>query len=152
MPTTEIFVVPQKHFVAPDRSYWMDESSKYCRYIGVFYDYTLNFDDLLYWDSSVDLNNNTITNVLHKLSVAILKLGREGIKPIIPGPDWECGNYWRWGHREQPGGGRTVNLPDSERKQVLLLHLINMYNKLIKMNKKNKLLYCYVHRGWGYER
>lgn len=152
MPTRQIFVVPQKHFVAPDRSYWMDESSKYCRYIGVFYDFTLNFNDLMYWDSSIDLNNNTITNVLHKLSIAIQKLGREGIKPITPCPDWEYSNRC-WGHiAHQPGGGRTVNLPDAERKQVLLLHLINMYNKLIKMNKKNKLLYCYTHFGWGYER
>ena len=106
----------------------------------------------MYWDSSIDLNNNTITNVLHKLSIAMQKLGREGIKPIIPGPDWEYSNRC-WGHiAHQPGGGRTVNLPDAERKQVLLLHLINMYNELIKMNKKNKLLYCYTHFGWGYER
>jgi hypothetical protein len=50
----------------------------------------------MYWDSSIDLNNNTITNVLHKLSIAIQKLGRDGIKPIIPRPDWEYSDMC-WG-------------------------------------------------------
>ena len=142
----EIYIVPQKHFIPP-----VDFTFKrYNKFIDSLYDYTLNFDDLKYWDSKIDLNNNTIVNVLHKLSVSISRLEKEGIKPIQIPKDWNDihNKDLIYGYVDRPNGGMGINLPDTVRKRVLLFHLINMYNKLIKRNKKNKLFYCYVYEGW----
>ncbi len=145
-----IYIVPRKHFQPPLK---VNHTCRYSEVIDFIYDYTLNFTDLNYWDTDVDLNNNTIANVLHKLSLAIRRLTNEGVVPYPsePKPNWDIESYdnkWLYGFYDLPQYGMSRNLPDNERKRCLLYHLINIYNKLLKINKKNKLMYCYIFYSW----
>lgn len=145
-----IYIVSQKHFIQPDKmicslsnygnSGKLIKKNKYSEYDYVFEDWTSNFNNLLYWNTDLDLNNRTLTEVLHKLSVAISRLKRENIEPKQYEDFYTYPSWW-FGHKN--GSGLSQNLSNEERKPILLLHLIDLYDAFMKINKKNKTYYCY---------
>ena len=138
----QIYITTQKHFIPADRS-----NNKYTNFICCFDDWTFNFNDLLYWNTEIDLNNKTIVEVLHKLSVAISRLKRENICPkqfTPPGPIFLLPEWWFGRIRKSSNSIQTIDMSDEERKEILLLHLLNKYDILLRIYKKNKKLYCYL--------
>ena len=148
-----VYIVPQKHFIPPEinitsienygKSGKLTERGNYSRYVDVFEDYTGNFEDLLYWNTDVDLNGKTLDEVLRKIDITISRLNREGIEQHPYTPNFFLPSWW-FGHDDRNRTVRSVNLPDEERKSVLLLHLSMMYDNLQKIYNKNRVYYCYV--------
>jgi hypothetical protein len=139
-----IFITSQKHFIPPSFSNNENVNNKFSKYEHYFDDWTTNFTDLLYWDTDLDLNNKTLVEALHKLSVAISRLEREGVTPILYNEDEFLLPKWWFGNvRISADCGLTKPMPMEERKSILLLHLLNLYNDLTKIHKKNKNFYCY---------
>ena len=149
-----IYITSQKHFIPPKRiicklsDYGKPSkfqiNSKYSKFEYCFDDYTGNFTNLLYWDTDIDLNNKTLVQVLHKLSVAISRLEKENITPKSYEPGFVLPVWWFGNMRRSPGSCFTKDMPDEERKPILLLHLLDMYHMLINIHKRNKIFYCYV--------
>jgi hypothetical protein len=138
-----IYVTLQKHFIPPGT-----RSSKtkdpFDEFVLCFQDWTGNFTDLLYWDTDGDLNNRTLKDVLHKISAAIARLARENVSPILDKPGRFYPPWWFGNMRVTPDSIITKNLPDEERKSVLMLHLCQMHEKLVQIHKKKTTYYCYV--------
>lgn len=148
-----IYIVSQKHFIPPKRTICglsdygepakLIKRNKYSEFDYVFEDWTGNFTDLLYWNTDIELNNRTLKIVLHKLSVTISRLKKENIEPKTCEPSFFLPDWW-FGKKPSQDGCSTKNIPDRERKSVLLFHLLNMYDNLMEINKKNKTYYCYL--------
>lgn len=138
-----IYITSQKHFIPPISSY--STNNKYNAFEYCLTDWTSNFTNLLYWNTELDLNNRTLKEVLHKLSVAISRLERENIKPQQYEDGFILPKWWFGRKRISENNCCTEEMPDEERKSILLLHLLNMYDELIKLNKKNKTYYCYAY-------
>ena len=140
-----IYITSQKHFIPPNRiisniNYYGNSSkfeinNKYNKFDYCFDDWTGYFTDLLCWDTEIDLNNKTLKEVLHKLSVAISRYKRENIKPKSYKPNYLLPEWWF---------GSIKNMSVEERKSILMLHLLNLYYRLKNIYKKNKTNYCYV--------
>ena len=149
-----IYITSQKHFIPPNRiisniNYYGNSSkfeinNKYNKFDYCFDDWTGYFTDLLCWDTEIDLNNKTLIEVLHKLSVAISRYKRENIKPKSYEPNYLLPEWWFGTTRISPNNCFTKNMSVEERKSILMLHLLNMYYRLINIYKKNKTYYCYV--------
>lgn len=108
-------------------------------------DCTTNFTDLLYWDSNINADNKSVKEVLQNLSDSILRLERDNIQVYDSDNSTETG--WDCGKRRIQNSFSTENLPDEERKSILLLHLLDMKKELIEikeLNIKNSDMYCYV--------
>ncbi len=149
-----IYITSQKHFIPPKRmisninnysnSSKFELNNKYNKFEYCFDDWTKNFTDLLYWNTELDLNNKTIKKVLHKLSVAISRLEKENISPKSYEPEFLLPEWWFGRIRISQNSIVTKNMSDEERKPILMLHLVNLYNNLQDIYKKNKIFYCYV--------
>ena len=147
-----IYITENKNFNQPKKviSSLQDygKSSKLTHedeYIDAFDDYTLNFEDLLYWNSEKDLHNKTIEEVLDKLSNVINKLKEEGTKKKDYEPDFLLPEWW-FGNRKSANSCVTIPLSNEEKKPIILLHLIQMYDLLQEINNKdsNKEYYCHL--------
>ncbi len=145
-----IYITSQKHFIPPDnmicsidnfgKSPKFEINNKYNKFEYCFDDWTGYFADLLYWDSQIDLNNKTLIKALHKLSVVISRLKRENINPKSYEPDFLLPKWWCGDVRIST----SKKLSIEEKKSILMLHLSNMYERLMNIYKKNKIFYCYV--------
>jgi hypothetical protein len=149
-----IYITSQKHFIPPNRMISnindydnlskFKINNKYNKFDYCFDDWTSNFTDLLYWNTEIDLNNKILIEVLHKLSVAISRLKRENIGPKLYEPNYLLPEWWFGNTRISPNSCLTKNMPDKERKPILMLHLLNLYYRLKNICRKNKIYYCYV--------
>lgn len=146
-----IYITSQKHFIPPNKmisnindygnssKFEINNNFDYC-----FDDWTSNFTDLLYWNTEIDLNNKILTEVLHKLSVAISRLKRENIVPKSYEPNYLLPEWWFGNERISKNSCLTKNMSEEERKPILMLHLLNLHYELKNIYKKNKKYYCYV--------
>lgn len=149
-----IYVVSQKHFISPEKmisdlsnygkSCEFEETTDVNKYEYAFDDYTGNFTDLLYWDTDIDLNDRTLADVLHTLSVAIARMKTENIEPKKYEPNFLLPTWWFGRERITPDSCIMTDLPDKERKSILLTHLLDMYDNLMKIDMKHETLHCYI--------
>lgn len=96
----------------------------------IFNDMTSNFEDLGYWNSERDLDGHSAPAVTVKIEEVISKLRLEGVQPWIMTKEDEDSftiPNWMWGHKSCKSGQiQSYDLPESDRKRVLMFHLENL--------------------------
>jgi len=124
--------------------------------IGYMTYYCGNFEDIMssqtsksYFTIKDCIHEKTCNAVLDHVQNAIQELQETGITIYVPkaGESWDESitiPSWVWGHN----GSRLIyplnELPEKTRKQILLWHLYNWQEELVKVKgSTNQIVYCY---------
>jgi len=120
-------------------------SKKPDSHLEYFDDMTSNFDDLGYWDCEKDLDGKNTNEVSIKLTKVLEEMGEDGITSyLIDHCDKETLNngYWQWGNEPINGiSGRTKNMKEEDRKQIIFHHLEDL---LMVSNSYDKMHYFFL--------
>ena len=108
--------------------------------VEMFNDYTTNFVDLGYWESKVDLHKLNVLQVKCNLEKVLKKMEDDGYK-MYQISEEDKNSYtipgWVFGHCKMIGHiGPSIDLPDDQRKSILMLHLKEILDVIKEYNNE----------------
>jgi hypothetical protein len=92
------------------------------------FDFTPSFQELGYWNSDLQLNQQPCDKALANIRTVLLQLQSEQVIPRPMSKEEQAYfrfPYWWFGQYENT---EPMNIPD--RKQILMRHLMDMYNEI----------------------
>jgi hypothetical protein len=109
-----------------------------------FDDYTLNFEDLGYWNARDDLDGKTLAEVTIALESAIERLRAEGVVARKSPSGMFLLPCWWFGMKRVPGSCMPELGPPEERKPVIMMHLQDLLETAKEYaNKENVKFYLF---------
>lgn len=96
--------------------------------VAAFEDFTLNFEDLNFWDSEKDMHKCRVSDIKNKIEALLMRMK--------PPREWTQEDEdsitipsWMFGHKKHEGffvRAPDKNLPGDEREHILAFHLKNI--------------------------